>query len=40
MSNYKITNYSKSKAKKENVIIKTSTNKNKKIDVFNKQGDN
>jgi len=39
MSNYKITTYSKNKAKEENVIIKTSTNKNKKIDVFNKQGD-
>lgn len=38
MSNYKITKYSKDKAKKENVIIKPSTNKNKKIDVFNKSG--
>ena len=31
---YKITNYSKQKAKNMNVEIKPSTNKNKKIDVF------
>jgi hypothetical protein len=31
---YKITNYSKQKAKEYNVIIKPSTNKNKKLDVF------
>ncbi len=31
---YKITNYSKQKAKEYNVIIKLSTNKNKKLDVI------
>lgn len=31
---YKITDYSKEQAKKLNVEIKPSTNKNKKIDVF------
>ena len=31
---YKITDYSKNQAKKLNVEIKPSTNKNKKIDVF------
>jgi len=34
MSNYKITNYSKQKAKELNVQIKPSSNPNKKIDVF------
>jgi hypothetical protein len=34
MSNYKITNYSKQKAKDLNVEIKPSTNPKKKIDVF------
>lgn len=32
---YKITNYSYDKAKKLNVIIKPSSRKNKKIDIFN-----
>jgi hypothetical protein len=36
---YKITNYSFKKAKDLNVIIKPSTRKNKKIDVFSKDGD-
>ena len=31
---YTITTYSKNKAKAENVLIKPSSNKNKKIDVF------
>ncbi len=34
MSNYKITSYSKNKAKKLGVTIKPSSNKKKKIDVF------
>jgi hypothetical protein len=34
MSNYIITDYSKKKAKENNVIIKPSTNPKKKIDVF------
>ena len=34
MSSYKITEYSKAKAKENNVSIKPSTNKNKKIDVY------
>jgi len=34
MSSYKITNYSKMKAKELGVIIKPSSRKNKKIDVF------
>ena len=34
MSNYIIKNYSKQKAKKLNVTIKRSSNKNKKIDVY------
>jgi hypothetical protein len=34
MSNYKIKKYSYDKAKELGVEIKTSTNKNKKIDVF------
>ena len=38
MSSYKITMHSKRQAKRLNVIIKPSTNKNKKIDVFNKDG--
>ena len=36
MSNYKITNYSKEKAKDLNVKIKPSSNPKKKIDVFDK----
>ena len=36
---YKIQPYSKRKAKKLNVIIKNSTNKKKKIDVFKKVKD-
>lgn len=35
---YHITDYSYKQAKKLNVIIKPSKNKNKKIDVFNKNG--
>jgi len=35
---YKITAYTKRKAKALNVIVKPSTNASKKIDVFNKQG--
>ena len=38
MSSYKITQYTKDKAKIEGVIVKPSTNKRKKIDVFDKQG--
>ena len=34
MSNYNITNYSYDKAKKLNLIIKSSKNKNKKLDVY------
>ena len=34
MSNYKITEYSKRKAKENNLVIKKSTHKNKKLDVF------
>ena len=34
MNKYKITEYSFNKAKKLNLIIKPSSNKNKKIDVF------
>jgi hypothetical protein len=33
---YKITNYSKNKAKEYNVIIKPSKKKNKKLDVYDK----
>ena len=36
MSNYKITDYSYNQAKKLNLIIKSSKNKNKKIDVYDK----
>jgi hypothetical protein len=36
---YTITNYTKDKAKKLGVIVKPSTVKGKKIDVFNKKGD-
>jgi hypothetical protein len=36
---YKITDYTKQRAKELNVIVKPSTNKNKKIDVFNLKGD-
>lgn len=39
MSTYKISNYSKQKAKKLNVVIKKSTNPKKKIDVFKKVKD-
>jgi len=35
---YHITNYTLKKAKKIGVKVKPSTNKTKKIDVFNKQG--
>tara|TARA_R100000231_G_C5330531_1_gene166352 strand:- start:11958 stop:12266 length:309 start_codon:yes stop_codon:yes gene_type:complete len=38
MSSYKITPYSKKQAKRLGVIIKVSTNKKKKIDVFDKKG--
>ena len=38
MSNYNITQYSYDQAKKLNVIIKPSINKNKKIDVFSNSG--
>ena len=36
MSDYKITKYTQQKADKLGVIIKPSTNKNKKLDVFDK----
>jgi len=36
---YHITNYTKEQARKHNVIVKPSTNKTKKIDVFNKKGE-
>ena len=36
---YKITEYTKDKAKQLNVIVKPSQNPNKKIDVFNLKGD-
>ena len=36
---YNITQYTKDKADKIGVIVKPSTNKNKKIDVFSKQGE-
>ena len=36
---YKITNYSRERAQKLGVIIKPSTRKNKKLDVFNKEGE-
>jgi len=35
---YVITDYTKDKAKQLNVIVKKSTNKNKKIDVFDMKG--
>lgn len=35
---YKIRSYTRSKAKQLGVVVKPSTNKKKKIDVFNKQG--
>jgi len=35
---YVITQYTKQRAKELNVIVKQSTNKNKKIDVFDKSG--
>ena len=38
MSDYKITKRQLKNAKRLNVSIKPSTNKNKKIDVFNKEG--
>ena len=38
MPRYHITNYTLKKAKKIGVKVKPSTNKTKKIDVFNKQG--
>ena len=36
---YKITKYSLERAKELGVVIKPSTNKGKKIDVFNKKGE-
>lgn len=36
---YKITNYTKERAKQIGVIVKPSENKDKKIDVFNKDGE-
>lgn len=36
---YKITNYTKERAKQMGVIVKPSGNKDKKIDVFNKDGE-
>lgn len=36
---YRITQYTKDKAKQYNVIVKPSTVKGKKIDVFNKKGE-
>lgn len=38
MPRYHITNYTLKKAKKIGVKVKPSTNKTKKIDVFNKEG--
>ena len=38
MSNYKISDHSKKQASLLNLIIKSSTDKNKKIDVFTKDG--
>ena len=38
MSNYIFTDYTKRQARKLDVIVKKSTNKNKKIDVFDKDG--
>lgn len=38
MSSYKITQYTKDKAKALGVVVKPSTNKRKKIDVFDKEG--
>ena len=35
---YIITDYTKRQARKEGVIVRPSTNKNKKIDVFDKSG--
>lgn len=35
---YEITNYTKKKARELNVTVKPSSNKNKKIDVFSKDG--
>jgi len=35
---YNITDYTKRQVKKEGVIVKPSTNKNKKINVFDKSG--
>tara|TARA_R100000773_G_C4214260_1_gene113210 strand:- start:314 stop:706 length:393 start_codon:yes stop_codon:yes gene_type:complete len=39
MSNYKVTQYTKNKAKGLGVIVKPSTNAKKKIDVFKKEKD-
>ena len=36
---YKITQYTKDKAKQHNVVVKPSTVSGKKIDVFNKKGE-
>ena len=35
---YKITEYTKQKAKQLNVVVKSSTNKNKKLDIFDMKG--
>ena len=35
---YSITNYTRRKAKQMDLIVKRSTNKSKKIDVFSKRG--
>ena len=39
MSNYKITEYTRKKAKLHGVIVKPSENPKKKIDVFDKDGE-
>jgi hypothetical protein len=36
---YKITQYTKNKAKDYNVVVKPSTVEGKKVDVFNKKGE-
>ena len=36
---YRITSYTKAQARKHNVVVKPSTVKGKKIDVFNKKGE-
>lgn len=39
MSDYKITDYTKKKARDLGVIVKPSTNQKKKLDVYDKKGD-